>query len=64
MITACLDAVIIRPAPLSGRNRFDPSRISVVTRSGETLDVRHIADGGLQLVGPDGAAVVRLEDGP
>ena len=64
MITACLDAVIIRPASLSGRNRFDPSRISVLTRTGEALDVRHTGDGGLQLVGPNEAAVVRLEDRP
>lgn len=39
LITACLEKVLIRPAPRPGTRRFDPTRISVVSRAGEVLAV-------------------------
>ena len=59
-ITACIENLTIRPAARPGSNRFDPSRISIVTRTAEVLDVRHTAELGLHLQNADGAVTLRL----
>ncbi len=59
-ITACLESVIVRPAARPGTNRFDPMRISVVTRTAEVLDVRQTAELGLHLQNADGVVTLHL----
>ncbi len=54
LITACLEKVVIRPAPRPGTRRFDPTRISVVSRAGEVLAVVHAATMAFELHDGDG----------
>jgi len=54
LILASLDKVVICPASRPGPNRFDPTRISVVTRAGEVLEVMQTHGGGLYLQDLDG----------
>jgi len=58
LITACLEKVLIRPAPRPGTRRFDPTRISVVSRAGEVLAVVQSATMAFEL--HDGDGNVRL----
>jgi len=58
LITACLGKVLIRPAPRPGTRRFDPTRISVVSRAGEVLAVAQTATMVIEL--RDGDGNVRL----
>lgn len=58
LITACLEKVLIRPAPRPGTGRFDPTRISVVSRAGEVLAVVQSATMAFEL--HDGDGNVRL----
>jgi len=57
-ITACLEKVLIRPAPRPGTRRYDPTRISVVSRAGEVLAVVQTATMEIEL--RDGHGEVRL----
>jgi len=54
LITACLEKVVISPAPRPGTHRFDPTRISVVTRAGEMMAVVLTAKMGIALQDRDG----------
>ena len=56
-ITSCIENLTIRPAARPGTNRFDPTRISIVTRRGEALDVRQTPELGLYLQSSDGAVL-------
>ena len=56
-ITSCIENLTIRPAARPGTNRFDPTRISIVTRTGEALDVRQTPELGLYLQSSDGAVL-------
>ncbi len=58
LITACLDKVVIRPAARPGTRRFDPTRISIVTRSGDVLAVVQATNVQIDL--QDGDGRVRL----
>ena len=54
LITDCLEKVLIRPAPRPGTRRFDPTRISVVSRAGEVLAVVQTATMAIELHDGDG----------
>ena len=56
-ITSCIENLTIRPAARPGTNRFDPTRISIATRTGEALDVRQTPELGLYLQSSDGAVL-------
>ena len=58
LITAWLEKVLIRPAPRPGTRRYDPTRISVVSRAGEVLAVVQTATTEIEL--RDGDGEVRL----
>jgi len=53
-ITACLEKILIRPAPRPGTRRFDPNRISIVSRAGEVLAVVQTATMAIELRDVDG----------
>ncbi len=60
LITAYLDKVVIRPAPRPGTHRFDPTRISVVTRAGEVLAVEETPGIGMAVRDRDGRVRLTL----
>lgn len=61
LITACLDKVVISPAPRPGTHHFDPTRISVVTRTGEILAVVQTEKMGIALQDRDGRVRLPLQ---
>lgn len=60
LITECLDKVVIRPASRPRPNRFDPTRVSVLTRAGEVLEVTQTAKIALSLRDQSGSLMLTL----